>query len=84
MCSIIVVRIFINDSNRIRHPEWGKQQQGMVSFASYPLLVEGRLVLAMFARKFLGQNTLEALKVVAADGIAQGIDRKRRRRNWSD
>jgi hypothetical protein len=41
-------------------------------------------VLAMFARKFLGQNTLEALKVVAADGIAQGIDRKWRRRNWSD
>jgi hypothetical protein len=40
--------------------------------------------LAMFARKFLGQNTLEALKVMAADGIAQGIDRKRRRRNWSD
>jgi len=41
-------------------------------------------VLAMFARKFLGQDTLEALKVVAADGIAQGIERKRRRRNWSD
>jgi len=44
MCSIIVVRIFINDSNSTSHPEWGKQQQGMVSFAGYPLLVEGRLV----------------------------------------
>src|SRR5260370_32346204 len=50
----------------------------MVSFAGYPLLVEGRLVgvLAMFARRFLGQDTLEALEVVA-DGIAQGIERKR-------
>jgi hypothetical protein len=38
----------------------------------------------MFARKFLGQDTLEALKVVASDGIAKGIERKRRRRNWSD
>jgi len=38
----------------------------------------------MFARKFLGQDTLEALKVVAADDMAQGIERKRRRRNWSD
>ena len=33
-------------------------------------------VLAMFARKFLGQDTLEALEVVA-DAIAQGIERKR-------
>src|SRR5258707_5172456 len=50
----------------------------MVSFAGYPLLVEGRLVgvLAMFARKFLGQDTLEALEAVA-DTIAQGIERKR-------
>ena len=33
-------------------------------------------VLAMFARKSLGQDTLEALEVVA-DRIAQGIERKR-------
>ncbi len=46
MCSIIVVRIFINDSNSMSHPEWEKQQQGMVSFAGYPLLVEGRLVVS--------------------------------------
>jgi len=66
----------LND-NRISHPESAKQER-MVSFAGYPLLVEGRLigVLAMFARKFLGQDTLEALEVVA-DTIAQGIERKR-------
>jgi PAS domain S-box-containing protein len=66
----------LND-NRITHPEWAKQQQ-LVSFAGYPLVVEGRLigVLAMFARKFLGPDTLEALELVA-DTIAQGIERKR-------
>jgi PAS domain S-box-containing protein len=66
----------LNDS-RISHPDWAKQQ-GMVSFAGYPLLVEGRPVgvLAMFARKSLGQDTLEALGAVA-DTIAQGIERKR-------
>ena len=66
----------LNDP-RISNPEWAKQQR-MVSFAGYPLVVEGRLigVLAMFARKFLGQDTLEALEVVA-DTVAQGIERKR-------
>src|SRR6266403_1533931 len=65
----------LND-NRISHPDWAKQER-MVSFAGYPLLVEGRLVgvLAMFARKILGQDTLEALESVA-DTIAQGIERK--------
>jgi PAS domain S-box-containing protein len=65
----------LNDS-RISHPDWAKQER-MVSFAGYPLLVEGRLVgvLAMFARKILGQDTLEALEGVA-DTIAQGIERK--------
>jgi PAS domain S-box-containing protein len=77
----------LND-NCISHSEWAKQER-LVAFAGYPLLVEGRLVgvLAMFARKFLGQDTLEALEVVA-DGIAQGIDRKRAeeklaRLNWT-
>jgi PAS domain S-box-containing protein len=66
----------LNDS-RISHPDWATQER-MVSFAGYPLLVEGRLVgvLAMFARKYLGQDTLEALGAVA-DTIAQGIERKR-------
>src|SRR6516162_8153779 len=66
----------LND-DRISHPEWAKREE-MVAFAGYPLLVEGRLVgvLAMFARKFLGQDTLEALESVA-DTIAEGIERKR-------
>ncbi len=65
-----------NDA-QISHPEWAREER-ITSFVGYPLLVEGRLVgvLAMFARKFLGQDTLEALEVVA-DGIAQGIERKR-------
>ena len=66
----------LND-NRISHPEWAKQE-GMVAFAGYPLLVEGRLVgvFGMFARKSLGQDTLEALEAVA-DTIAHNIERKR-------
>jgi PAS domain S-box-containing protein len=62
--------------DRVNHPEEEKLQ-GLVSFAGYPLLVEGRLVgvLEMQARKFLGHDTLEALEVVA-DGVAQGIERK--------
>ena len=66
----------LNDS-RISHPDWAKKER-MVSFAGYPLLVEGRPVgvLAMFARKPLGQDTLEALGAVT-DTIAQGIERKR-------
>jgi PAS domain S-box-containing protein len=66
----------LNDPHII-HSE-RKEQQGIVSFAGCPLLVEGRLVgvLELFARKFLGQDTLEALEVVA-DGIAQGVERKR-------
>ncbi|MGA8478481.1 MAG: GAF domain-containing protein [Chthoniobacterales bacterium] len=61
---------------RISHPDWA-QQERMVSFAGYPLLVEGRLVgvVAMFARKYLAPDTLEALEAVA-DTIAQGIERE--------
>jgi PAS domain S-box-containing protein len=66
---------------RISHPDWAKQE-GMVSFAGYPLLVEGRLVgvVAMFARKYLAPDTLEALEAVA-DTIAQGIERERAEEN---
>jgi PAS domain S-box-containing protein len=66
----------LNDS-RISHPDWAKQER-MVSFVGYPLLAETRLVgvLAMFARKTLGQDALEALEAVA-DRIAQCIERKR-------
>jgi PAS domain S-box-containing protein len=66
----------LNDT-RISHPEWAKQE-GMVAFAGYPLLVQGHLVgvLAMFARKPLGQDTLDALGAVAHE-IAQNIELKR-------
>ena len=66
----------LNDK-RISNPEWAKQE-GMVAFAGYPLLVEGRLVgvLAMFSRKLLSQDTLETLEGMA-DTIAQNIERKR-------
>jgi PAS domain S-box-containing protein len=66
----------LNDS-RISHPDWAKQER-MVSFVGYPLLLGAHLVgvLAMFARKPLGPETLEALEAVA-DRIAQGIERKR-------
>jgi PAS domain S-box-containing protein len=67
----------VQNDERISHPEWAKQE-GMVAFAGYPLLIEGRLlgVLAMFARKPLAQDTLESLEMVA-DAVAQGIERKR-------
>ena len=62
---------------RVSDKEWAKRE-GMVAFAGYPLLVEGRLlgVMALFARRALGEETLEALSSVA-DSIAVGIDRKR-------
>jgi GAF domain-containing protein len=65
----------VNDPRTI-HREWAKQER-IVSLAGYPLLVEGRLfgVLAMFARRTLGPDTLEALASVA-DTVAQGAKRK--------
>jgi PAS domain S-box-containing protein len=62
---------------RISDQEWARDQ-GMVSFAGYPLLVEDRVVgvIAMFARHPLTEDTVEALASVAAT-IAQGIERKR-------
>ncbi|HEX3560307.1 MAG TPA: PAS domain-containing protein [Pyrinomonadaceae bacterium] len=62
---------------RVGDQEWAKRE-GMVAFAGYPLVVEDRLVgvLAMFSRKPLAEDTLEALSSVA-NTIAQGIERKR-------
>ncbi len=61
---------------RVNDQEWAKRE-GMVSFAGYPLIVEERLVgvMAMFAKKPLSQNTLDAMASVA-NGIAAGIERK--------
>jgi hypothetical protein len=48
---------------------------GILCGPSSPSRRGSRGFLAIFARKFLCLDTLEALKVVAADGIAQGIER---------
>ena len=66
----------VQNDERISHPEWVKRE-GMVAFAGYPLVVEGRLVgvLAMFARKSLEPAVLQTLALVA-DTIAKGIERK--------
>jgi two-component system cell cycle sensor histidine kinase/response regulator CckA len=54
------------------------QGEGMVAFAGYPLIVEGRLlgVMAMFARHPFGEFTLQAMASVANE-IALGIETKR-------
>ena len=61
---------------RVSDREWA-EREGMVAFAGYPLLVDGRLVgvMAMFARHELTGATLEAMASVA-DEIAVGIERK--------
>jgi signal transduction histidine kinase/DNA-binding response OmpR family regulator len=61
---------------RVHDQEWAKRE-GLVAFAGYPLVVEDRLVgvMAMFARKELGEQTLAAMGAVA-NGIAMGIERK--------
>jgi signal transduction histidine kinase len=62
---------------RVGDPEWARRE-GMVAFAGYPLLLESRLVgvVAMFARRPLPPDTLDALSTVA-DILAQGIERRR-------
>lgn len=62
---------------RVGDQEWARRE-GMVAFAGYPLLVEDRLVgvLAMFSRRALPDDTMEALTSVA-NIIAQGIERRR-------
>jgi PAS domain S-box-containing protein len=61
---------------RVSDPGWVRRE-GMVAFAGYPLVVEGRLrgVLAIFARGPLPETVLLALGSVA-DMIALGIERK--------
>ncbi|AUX48080.1 uncharacterized protein SOCE26_096080 [Sorangium cellulosum] len=66
----------VNDP-QVSEKEWARRE-GMVSFAGYPLLVEDRLigVMAMFARRPLQGQVLDALATIA-DTVAQGIERKR-------
>ena len=70
-----IVHDLVNDA-RTEHREWAKKE-GIIALAGYPLLVEGHLVgvLALFARRTLGSDTLEALASVA-DTVAQGAKRK--------
>ena len=67
----------VQADERVSDKEWARQE-GMISFAGYPLLVEGRTVgvIAMFARHCLESDTIEALESVAPI-IAQGVARKR-------
>jgi PAS domain S-box-containing protein len=60
---------------RVGDKAWAARE-GMVAFAGYPLVVEGRTlgVMAMFARHPLPERTLGALGAVA-DGVAMAIDR---------
>jgi GAF domain-containing protein/CheY-like chemotaxis protein/two-component sensor histidine kinase len=57
--------------------EWAKRE-GMVSFAGYPLIIEGKVigVMAMFARQPLAEDTLGVLSSIA-DAIAMAIERSR-------
>jgi PAS domain S-box-containing protein len=57
--------------------EWARREQ-MVSFAGYPLVVEGRLigVMGMFSRERLTDVTIDAMASIA-NGIALGIERVR-------
>ncbi|QRK09521.1 GAF domain-containing protein [Archangium violaceum] len=70
--------LLINDvpnDPRVRR-EWARHE-GLVAFAGYPLLAEGRVVgvMAMFARGRLEDDVLEAMASVA-DAMAQGIARQ--------
>jgi len=67
----------VTSDPRVNDKEWARRE-GMVAFAGYPLILEDRLVgvAAVFARKELAEDTIEALGSVA-DVIAQGIERKR-------
>jgi len=62
---------------RISDQEWARRE-GMVAFAGYPLVVDGRLVgvAALFARQALSEATLQAIGSVA-DQIGVGIERLR-------
>jgi PAS domain S-box-containing protein len=60
----------------VSDPAWAKRE-GMISFAGYPLVLEGRAlgVVAFFSRETLSPEVLGELEPIA-DGIAQWIKRK--------
>lgn len=59
---------------RVSDQRWAREE-GMVSFAGYPLVIAGRCVgvLALFARRVLPESTLSALAAIS-DTVAIGID----------
>ncbi|MGB6876200.1 MAG: ATP-binding protein [Silvibacterium sp.] len=61
----------------VSDPEWAKQQ-GMVAFAGYPMILEGRPVgvIAAFARRPFSQAVIQDLGSVASQ-TAQFVKRKR-------
>lgn len=61
---------------RVSDREWAARE-GMVAFAGYPLVVADRLVgvLALFARRPLGEETLGVLAAIA-QMVATGVARK--------
>ena len=67
----------VQNDPRVSDLNWARAEK-MQSFAGYPLVVEDRVVgvMGMFSRQALTESTLETLAFIA-DGIAQGIDRKR-------
>jgi PAS domain S-box-containing protein len=67
----------VENDPRISDHNWAKTEK-MQSFAGYPLVVEDRVVgvMGVFSRQTLTESALETLAFIA-DGIAQGIDRKR-------
>ena len=60
----------------VSNPGWAKEE-GMVSFAGYPLTMEGKAlgVVAFFSKNHLSEDILNELAPIA-DGIAQWIKRK--------
>jgi PAS domain S-box-containing protein len=67
----------VSTDARVGDPEWARRE-GLVSFAGYPLLVDDRIVgvMAMFARRPLEPDTLDALEGVAKTA-SLGIERLR-------
>lgn len=67
----------VQNDPRVSDKDWARREK-IVSFAGYPLVLEDRLVgvMGMFSQKPLSEGTREALSL-AADLIAQGIERKR-------
>jgi PAS domain S-box-containing protein len=67
----------VSTDARVGDPAWARRE-GLVSFAGYPLLVDDRIVgvMAMFARRPLEPDTLDALEGVAKTA-SLGIERLR-------